>query len=66
MRFVVLLAVVFTVMFLSAAVFSFVTMWAWNVVVPAVFGLPEISLLQAFALNLLAGLLVKSASVSAK
>lgn len=43
-----------------AAIFALVTQWAWNTVMPSVFGLPTVTLLQAFALNLLAGALIKS------
>ena len=42
------------------------TMLAWNYVMPHLFKLPELSLLQAFALNVLAnGLIKSSASVKA-
>ncbi len=36
------------------------TEWAWNVTMPYLFGWKPISLLRAFALNVLAGMLVKS------
>lgn len=45
---------------LIAAALALVTQWAWIGVVVPTFGLPAVTLLQAFQLNLLAGLLVKS------
>lgn len=35
---------------------AFITMWAWNLVMPAVFGLSVITYWQALAVNLLVGL----------
>lgn len=49
-----------------AAVFGIVTTWAWNETMPAIFGLPTITWLQGFALNLLGGALFKSTSISSR
>lgn len=51
-------------LFLIAAIFGFVTQWAWNETMPAIFGLPSITLVQGIALNLLGGALFKSTSFS--
>jgi hypothetical protein len=48
-----------------AAIFGLVTAWAWNTVMPQVFGLPSIDIVQGFALNLLGGALFKSNHISA-
>lgn len=40
------------------------TMWAWNHVVPSLFGLREINFWDAFCLNFLAGTFFKSSSSS--
>lgn len=48
------------VVILVAGLLAFVTQWAFNGVMVATFSLPAITLVQAFQLNLLAGLLVKS------
>jgi hypothetical protein len=48
------------VVVLMAAVLALVTQWAYVGVLVTAFGFPTITLLQAFQLNLLAGLLVKS------
>lgn len=53
------LAAIVVVVILSAAL-ALVTQWAYMGVMVAAFGFPSITLLQAFQLNLLAGLLVKS------
>jgi len=39
---------------------SLPTMWLWNYVMPVVFGLPEITLLQTLALLILAEVFFKS------
>jgi len=39
-------------------------MWAWNYVVPTLFGLSEIGFWQAFALHWVAGALIKSTVTS--
>jgi hypothetical protein len=50
---------------LSAILLAIPTMVLWNYVMPSVFGLTQISLLQAMALNILSGILFKS-SVTVK
>lgn len=47
----------FIAVFLIAVLFCFVTQWAWNNFMPHVFNLPEITIYQAFSLNVLQGLL---------
>ena len=50
---------------LSAILLAIPTMVLWNYVMPYVFGLVPITLLQAMALNILSGILFKS-SVTVK
>lgn len=47
-----------------AAALALVTQWAYVGVMVGAFGFPTITLLQAFQLNLLAGLLVKSSQTN--
>lgn len=43
--------IAFTVVIgIIAAISAAVLMWAWNVFVPAIFGLPKVTFLQSFAL----------------
>jgi hypothetical protein len=48
-------AVIFTVFVVAfaAALYSFIVCWSWNLCMPYIFGLPKISLWQAFALGML-------------
>ena len=50
---------------LAAIIMGFPTMWLWNYVMPDVFGLTQITLYQAIALNFLSSILFK-ANVSVK
>jgi hypothetical protein len=50
---------------LSAILLAIPTMVLWNYLMPSVFGLTQITLLQAMALNILSGILFKS-SVTVK
>ena len=45
---------------LIAVIIAFPTMWLWNWLMPMIFGLPEVGVLQALGLLLLSGLLFKS------
>lgn len=48
-------------------IFAFPMMWLWNWLMPAIFKLPTITVLQALGLNILASLLFKgSVSVNKK
>jgi hypothetical protein len=50
-----------------AILIAFPTMWLWNWLMPEIFGLPEIEVLQALGLNILGGFLFKgSSSTSSK
>lgn len=42
------------------------TMWLWNYVMPTIFSLPEISVLQALALLFLAQIFFKNSSSNSK
>ena len=46
--------------FLAALVFAFPTMWLWNWLMPMIFGLIKLTLLQSLGLNVLCGILFKS------
>lgn len=61
----IILGGVFIVVFF--AILSAVPVWLlWNAVVPDIFGLPEISLLQGLALSILSSCLFKSTLSSSK
>lgn len=46
--------------FLAALVFAYPTMWLWNWLMPMIFGLIKLTLLQSLGLNVLCGILFKS------
>ncbi|MFC1655981.1 hypothetical protein ACFL3C_03865 [Patescibacteria group bacterium] len=50
------------VIFVLGLIFAIPTWLLWNWLMPVIFGLPAISLLQALGLNLLAGFLFKSST----
>lgn len=50
----------FALIIITAVITAYPTMWAWNYVMPYLFGLKEISVLQAIALSFLASSLIKS------
>ncbi len=50
------------VIFILGLIFAIPTWFLWNWLMPAIFDLPTISLLQALGLNLLAGILFKSST----
>lgn len=55
------------VIFLSlgfAFLFAFPVMWCWNAVIPSIFGLRAIGVLDAFCLSFLASTFFKSTGVS--
>lgn len=56
----------FLIAFFIAFLFSFVVQWAWNAVVPHVFGLPDITTYQAFALCVLQSILMYRPKVETK
>lgn len=49
---------------LCAVLLGFPLMWAWNHVIPGLFGLPEIDFLKAVCLHFVAGLLVKGSTIT--
>lgn len=50
------------VIFILGLIFAIPTWLLWNWLMPFIFGLPTISLVQALGLNLLAGILFKSST----
>jgi len=40
------------------------TMWLWNWLMPAIFGLSEVTFWQALGLNFLSGILVKGTNIT--
>jgi hypothetical protein len=65
MRSIEALFMVVGLLILSAILLAIPTMVLWNYVMPYVFGLTQITLFQAMALNILSGILFKS-SVTVK
>lgn len=49
---------------LIAVLLAFPVMWLWNWLMPLIFGLTKITLLQALGLNILSGILIRSSSSS--
>jgi hypothetical protein len=45
-------------------IMAFPIMWLWNWLMPDIFNLPEITVLQAWGLSFLSGLLIKSTNVN--
>jgi hypothetical protein len=45
-----------------AILFAFPTMWLWNWLMPAIFGLTKITFWQALGINILSEILFKSTS----
>lgn len=45
-----------------AIIFAFPTMWLWNWLMPAIFGLTKITFWQALGINILSEILFKSTS----
>jgi len=52
--------------FVVGIIFAFPTMWLWNWLMPEIFNLTEITIWQAFGLNLLSGILLKSSTAAVK
>ena len=50
--------------FFIGIIMAFPTMWLWNWLMPDIFNLPEITVLQAWGLSFLSGLLIKSTNVN--
>jgi len=46
--------------FVMAMILAIPTMLLWDWLMPTIFGLPEITLFQAFGINLLSGILFKN------
>jgi hypothetical protein len=57
---VIVLVVVFSLLF------ALPVMWLWDWLMPTIFGLPEITLFQAWGLSALSGLLFKSNTSASK
>lgn len=62
---VVLAIIIFLLLFLPLmALSALVTMWAWNILMPAIFNLPVVTFWQAWAVNILAGLFFRVTRIS--
>jgi len=57
---VIVLVIVFSLLF------ALPVMWLWDWLMPTIFGLPEITLFQAWGLSALSGLLFKSNNSTSK
>lgn len=53
-------ALLFCILCIGSIIAAFPLKWAWNGVVPGVFGLKEIGFWEAFCLTWLSGILLKS------
>lgn len=62
LRALVVFLLTIIVICLAAILVAFPTMWLWNWLMPVLFKLPEVTVWQALGLNLLSGLLLKSAA----
>jgi hypothetical protein len=60
MKVIEALLLVIGLIILSAIIMAFPTMWLWNYLMPYLFGLTEITLYQAMAINFLSGILFRS------
>ena len=56
----------FLLIVIVSILMGFPTMWAWNYVMPYLFGLKEITFLHGIALNFLSGSLIKSSLTTKK
>lgn len=56
----------FTLVVIVSILLGLPTMWAWNYVMPYLFGLKEITFLHGIALNFLSGSLIKSSLTNKK
>lgn len=54
----------FLIVAVVAMVLAVPTMLAWNYSMPHIFHLPEVGFWEAFSLNILSGMLIKSSSTS--
>lgn len=61
--FLKILGVIFVALILCV-LFAFPTMWLWNWLMPALFGITKITFWQALGINLLSEILFKSTSSS--
>ena len=52
--------IVIGLLFLSALILAFPTMWLWNWLMPKLFSLQQIDIYQAMGINFLANILFKS------
>lgn len=51
---------------LLAVIFSFPIMWLWNWIMPTIFGLTKITVVQAWGVNFLCGILFKGTTTQTK
>lgn len=54
----------FAILIPICALTALITMWAWNIFVPAIFHLGTITFWQAWAVNILAGLFMRVVGTS--
>lgn len=55
---------ILTIFIFIALIVAFPLMWLWNWLMPVIFGLPEITILQSLGLFVLSGLLFKGGDLS--
>ena len=56
--------VAISILFFVGMIMAFPLMWLWNWLMPDIFNIPEITVLQAWGLSFLSGLLIKSTNVN--
>jgi hypothetical protein len=54
------LGVLIGLIFLGAFIMAWPLMWAWNYIIPAMFGLAELSYWQSFSMYIVVHILIKS------
>lgn len=65
-NFLVGLAIVVGTIVIIAVIVALPTMWLWNWLMPVIFGIKQITFLQALGINLLTGILFGSRTSSGK
>lgn len=53
---------IIALIFILSVIIAFPTMLLWNWLMPVIFGLPKVTFLQAFGINLLSNVLFKNTS----
>jgi hypothetical protein len=60
MKFILIALSSFVLVFVASFLMAYPLMWAWNYVIPFVFGLPKINVIHSFCLMIVSSILLKS------